>query len=229
MKLDGWQIPMLTIAGVVGASVYFRYPATTSEAVAAWVQAAGSIGAIVIAIWVSNKQYRDTRELEAKRAADDAATELAETVAFVQSIREELRSVWFGYSSDTRKRLRKVPGRDYLDHIYLVSSDAFTIYNGSSSRVGKVPDAELRRLIVVVYAQAKGLVSSFHHNNALLHEFNAFDPGPMGPPQDMARAIEKRRELIASAAMLKDRDAAIRRDLRALFARADRWLRDASE
>lgn len=93
MKLDGWQIPMLTIAGVVGASVYFPHPATPSQAVAVWVQAVGSIGATVIAIWFSNKQYRNTRELEAKRAAADAAKDLVETVPFAQSIRDELKSV----------------------------------------------------------------------------------------------------------------------------------------
>lgn len=117
----------------------------------------------------------DTRELEAQRAADDAAKDLAETVAFVQAIREELQSVWFGYASDTRRRLLAVKESDFLDHIYTVSADAFTIYNEASSRVGKVPDAELRRLIVVVYAQAKGLVSSFQANNVLIREFSSYD------------------------------------------------------
>lgn len=228
MKLDGWQIPLATLGFVLCASAYMRHPATNSEAVAAWVQAVGSIGAILAAIWVSHKQYRDTRELEAQRAAESTAKELSETVAFVQAIREELRSIWFGYSSDTRKRLLTVPQGEYLDHIYPVSSDAFTIYNGSSSRVGKVPDAELRRLIVVVYAQAKGLVSSFQFNNTLIREYGAIDTSSTGTPNDMLLGIVKHRELVASASKLKERDAAIDRDLKAFRTRADKWVRSVN-
>ncbi|WP_158935056.1 hypothetical protein [Burkholderia sp. S171] len=225
MKIDGWQIPLATIAGVMGASAYFHHPAETSEAVAAWVQAVGSIGAILAAVWISNKQYRDTRELEARRAADESAKELTETVAFVEAIREELKSVWYGYSSDTRKQLLAVEEEDYLDHVYPVSADAFTIYNGASSRVGKVPDAKLRRLIVVIYAQAKGLISSFQANNVLIREFDSYDTGSMGAPQQMGSAIVKRRELVASTKKLKQRDAAIYRDLKAFRTCADKWLR----
>ncbi len=225
MKFDGWQIPLGTIAFVVGAGAYFAHPANTSEAVAAWVQAVGSIGAILAAVWVSHKQYRDTRELEAQRAADDAAKNLAQTVAFVQAIREELRSIWFGYSSDARKRLLAVPDHEFLNYIYPVSADAFTIYNSMSSHVGQVPDAELRRLIVVVYAQAKGLVSSFQLNNTLVQEFHAIDSSPSASLHGMGSAIVKRRELISSVYKLKERDAAIERNLRAFRIRADKWVR----
>lgn len=228
MKFDGWQIPLATIAFVMGASAYLSHPADSSEAVAAWVQAVGSIGAILAAVWVSHKQYRDTHELEAQRAADNAAKDLAETVAFVQAIREELQSTWFGYSSDTRKRLLAVQPSEFLDHFYPVSADAFTIYNGSSARVGKVPDAELRRLIVVVYAQAKGLVSSFQFNNELLREYSTISVIPLGGIQQMGLATAKRRELVASTDKIKARDAAIHRDLKAFRICADKWLKNVS-
>jgi hypothetical protein len=228
MKMDGWQIPLATLGFVLCATAYGRHPATTSEAVAAWVQAVGSIGAILAAVWVSHKQYRDTRELEAQRAADEAAKDLAQTVAFVQAIREELRSIWYGYSSDARKRLLAVPTHEFLNYIYPVSADAFTIYNSMSSHVGKVPDAELRRLIVVVYAQAKGLVSSFQLNNTLVQEFHAIDSSPSGSLHGMGSAVVKRRELISSIYNLKERDAAIRRDLRDFRIRADKWVKSAS-
>jgi len=225
MKMDGWLIPLATLGFVFCASAFMQHPASTSEAVAAWVQAVGSIGAILAAVWVSHKQYRDTRELEAQRAADEAAKELAETVAFVQAIREELRSIWFGYSSDVRKRLLAVPAHEYLDHVYPASADSFTIYNSMSSHVGKVPDAELRRLIVVVYAQAKGLVSSFQWHNTLIRESNAINAGSSGALHEMGSALVKRRELVASTSKLKERDAAIHRDLRDFRVRASKWMR----
>ncbi|MGX7850937.1 hypothetical protein [Pseudomonas aeruginosa] len=225
MKFDGWQIPLATIAGVMGASAYFYHPATSSEAVAAWVQAVGSIGAILAAVWISNKQYRDTRELEARRAADDAAKDLAETVAFVEAIREELITIWAGYSSDAQKRLRATEKEAIFDYNYPVSSDAFTIYNGASSRVGKVPDAEVRKLIVMVYAQAKGLVSSFQLNNSALHDYHE---AKLMLDSDNLRGhmvlTQMQTDLSSYAHKLKKRDTIIDQDLHKLLKSIDRWL-----
>jgi len=60
------------------------------------------------------------------------------------------------------------------------------------------------------------VVFSVQRNNALLRKFCALGSSLTGPPKDMARAIEKRREVIAPAAMLKVRRAATGCDLRAL-------------
>jgi hypothetical protein len=214
MKFDGWQIPLATIAGIMGASAYFYHPATSSEAVAAWVQAVGSIGAILAAIWVANYQYERARR-------DDHE----ETKAFVGAVVEELRTIWKGYSADTREHLLEVPENGFLDLIYPVTSDAFTIYNGASVRVGKVDDAELRRLIVHVYAQAKGIVSSYQLNNEMVRAF--WETNSAVPAHDyvaVQKAKKQQANLVEYARKLKGRDALLTRDLEALFVQADKWM-----
>jgi hypothetical protein len=214
MKFDGWQIPLATIAGVMIAGAYFYYPATKSEEVAAWVQAIGSIGAILAAVWVANYQYERARR-------DDHE----ETKAFVGAVVEELKTIWQGYSADTRQRLWEVKDEGFLDLVYPVTSDAFTIYNGASVRVGKVDDPELRRLIVHVYAQAKGIVSSYQLNNEMVRAFWQ-SHAAMGAHDNIAIAKAKKQQanLVEYARKLKGRDKLLERDLKALFVQADKWM-----
>lgn len=223
MKFDGWQIPLATIALVMGASAYFAHPATTSEAVAAWVQAVGSIGAILAAVWVAHRQYEQTRQLELERAAADTTKEQAETRAFVQSVRQELATIWEGYSVGIRPTLLATGENAFFDALVPVQTEAFTIYNNASPRVGKVPDEELRRLIVTTYARAKGHIYSLQMNNALLSDFTNFAVIHRGENHD-AVLEAKRGLLVRYAVQLKTRDSELERHLQALLARADDWM-----
>ncbi|MFM0603656.1 hypothetical protein PQR05_03890 [Paraburkholderia sediminicola] len=224
MKFDGWQIPLATIAGVIGASAYFSHPATSSEAVAAWVQAVGSIGAILAAVWVAHRQYEQTRQLELERAAGDVAKELAETRAFVQSVRQELTTIWEGYCVGIRPTLLAVGEGDFFGALVPVQTEAFTVYNNASPRVGKVPDEELRRLIVTTYARAKGHIYSLQMNNSLLSDFTNFAVMHQGPNHD-AVVGHKHGMLVSYAVQLRERDAELERHILMLTARADDWLR----
>jgi hypothetical protein len=224
MKIDGWQIPLATVAGVMGVSAYFYHPATSSEAVAAWVQAVGSIGAILAAVWVAHRQYEQTRQLELGRAAADTAKEQAETRAFVQSIRQELATIWEGYCTGIRPTLLNTGENAIFDALVPVHTDAFTVYNNASPQVGKVPDEELRRLIVTTYARAKGHIYSLQMNNALLSDFTNFAVMHRGDNHD-AVLEHKRGMLVRYAVQLKERDAELERHINALMAQAADWLR----
>ncbi|MFM0279988.1 hypothetical protein P0D75_18415 [Paraburkholderia sediminicola] len=223
MKFDGWQIPLATIAGVIGASAYFYHPADSSEAVAAWVQAIGSIGAILAAVWVAHRQYEQTRKLEIDRAAADAAKDEAETKAFVQSVRQELMTIWEGYSTGIRPALLAVGEGAIFGMFVPASTDAFTIYNNASPRVGKVSDDELRRLIVATYARAKGHIYSMQLNNGLLTDCNNFALMHRGEHHDEILA-RKRAALENYAVQLKQRDAELEQHLQAFLVRAGDWL-----
>lgn len=224
MKFDGWQIPLATVAGVIGASAYFYHPAASSEAVAAWVQAVGSIGAILAAVWVAHRQYEQTRQLELERAKADAEEEQAETRAFVPSVRQELATIWEGYSTGIRPTLLAVGENAFFDALVPVQTDAFTIYNNASPRVGKVPDEELRRLIVTTYARAKGHIYSLQLNNSLIADLTNFAVMYRGENRDQILA-GKRDLLVRYAVQLRERDAELERHITMLTARADDWLR----
>ncbi len=208
MKFDGWQIPLGTIAFVMGASAYFSHPADSSEAVAAWVQAVGSIGAILAAVWVAHRQYEQTRalELERAKAADDK--EVAETRAFVLAIREELTALWEGYCIGTRKMLLEIPEGAPCNFRFPVTSDAFTVYNNASAMVGRVTNPELRRAIIVAYATAKGMVYTYQLNNDLVSDFDNFEMLYRGDDRAVRLQLKHQR-LIEYGYQVKSHDAMV--------------------
>ncbi|MFM0272383.1 hypothetical protein PQQ59_17475 [Paraburkholderia aspalathi] len=173
MKFDGWQIPLATIAGVMGASAYFSHPADTSEAVAAWVQAVGSVGAILVAVWVAHRQYEQTRQLELERAAADTAKEQAETVAFVQAMRHEIQVIWDEYE-DIRNALHNTPPTGFFGSVVPLGTDSLIVYNHTPDRVGKIDDEALRALIVRTYTGLRGHLNSLRQSNALLDDYEQF-------------------------------------------------------
>lgn len=208
MKLDGWQIPLATIAGVMGASAYFYHPATTSEAVAAWVQAVGSIGAILAAVWVAHRQYQQTRQLELERAKAADDKDAAETRAFVLAVREELSALWEGYCIGARRLLLAVPEGGVCNFRFPVTSDAFTVYNNASAMVGRVTNPELRRAIITAYATAKGMVYTYQLNNDLVSDFDNFETLYRGEDR-AARLQQKQQRLIEYGYQVKMHDAMV--------------------
>jgi len=213
MKLDQWQAPLFALFVVCCGAAFFRYPIEHSSDVAAWVQAVGSVGAIIIAVWVFHRQYLDTE----RRSQ-------AEVRAFVQAIREELTTIWEGYNSGARTRLLAVQENQFFNAIFPVTTEAFTVYNRTSSQVGKVDDEELRRLIIVTYAKSKGLIYSFQLNNHLITDLKNFEVGYQGQDRNV-RLQQKVAELIRYAGELKVRDEQVHESLNALLQRADEWLR----
>jgi hypothetical protein len=66
---DGWQAPLFVLAVTVGGVLFFAYPIKSSSDVAAWLQAIGSIGAILGAVWIGNRQVRAALSAEARASA----------------------------------------------------------------------------------------------------------------------------------------------------------------
>jgi hypothetical protein len=147
MNRYAWQLPLLTIAIIICGAAFFRYPPHESAAVAAWVQAVGSVGAILIAVWVFHRQNEAALEQDA-----------SETRAFVQAIRTEMDVIWLGYSRGVRPHLDKLPQNDGLRIHAPLHAEALIIYSNSPGRVGKIDDEQLRDLAVSVYARMRGII-----------------------------------------------------------------------
>ncbi|RZF23985.1 hypothetical protein EVC45_41245 [Paraburkholderia sp. UYCP14C] len=90
--------------------------------------------------------------------------------------------------------------------------------------MGKVPDEELRRLIVTTYARAKGHIYSLQVNNALLTDFTNFAVMHRGDNHEEILG-EKKKILMNYAVQLRHRDVQPERHVRELIGRADEWLR----
>ncbi|KWU16272.1 hypothetical protein [Achromobacter xylosoxidans] len=125
---------------------------------AAWVQAFGSIGAILGAIWIAHEQHRRTLSRELLR-------ERAETAALVRSLQAELdvaqENLEREYGDDLENRDRLFPGD------LAVADVPFQIYSANSAMIGKIPNDEIRKLFVRTYGLAQSLLLSFEKNNKI--------------------------------------------------------------
>ncbi|MFM0088936.1 hypothetical protein PQR46_18675 [Paraburkholderia sediminicola] len=182
--------------------------------IAGIIQGMGSLVAIGVAIWIYARQYRDKK-------ADDKA----ETAAFVQAIRDEIHALLGLYEHQIGPALRSLePGKGF-HYFYPVSADALTIYNSASSRVGKVTDPKLRRLIVQTYALAKGIISSYQMNNQLLADNERL--ALTYHENDREDLLVRREQGLAEyAGGLKEQDERLSQSVKELLEHAERWLTD---
>ncbi|EMN5127900.1 hypothetical protein RVV79_000950 [Burkholderia contaminans] len=209
---DGWQAPLAALVVVILFAAFGAKPMQSAADIAAWVQGVGSLLAIIAAVGIYAKQYKD-------KQADDEN----ETRAFVEAIREEVQAAWDGYSAEIHPALLALSDGQPFNVVYPVSTETFPIYENGASMVGKIDDPELRRIIVKTYSLARGLILTFQHNNSLLTEYKQlsllyFQPNRDEVLQAHARAV------CDYAVKLKERDRWITEAVDALFVRTNQWL-----
>jgi hypothetical protein len=219
---DGWIIPLCALVTVILAGMCMHFDLKAQD-LAAWVQAVGSIGAIGIAIWVAHRQFEQTRDLEARRMAEAEAKELSEIKAFAAAVKEELLVTLLSYKP-TQQVLQAVPADGFFNLTFPVTQDAFAFYNNASAQVGKIPDPALRRLIVSVYAVAKGLISSFQLNNMMLGQLNLMPLNDKGQIVPTAQALGIIKSLKDYTPRLKERDTILMQTMDALIPMIDRFI-----
>ena len=137
-----------------------------SVTVASWLQAVGSIGAILVAIFVSRQQFSHAR-------AQDEQRRQQELKAFVLSIHAELHTLWAGYSANVGAHLPNIRDDAAFTQPWPATIEAFTIYNNNSAFVGKIEDAKLKEMVVEGFARFKGGLLSVGLNNRFIQEHNS--------------------------------------------------------
>lgn len=135
---------------------------------AAWLQAVGSVGAILVAVWVSADQQKKQRIRDDERDAE-------EVKHMLRSIRDE---IWVTYD-DFRKRTGKLfenskTGMPFNFKIPLAELP-FPVYEASVGKLGRVPSDELRKLVIVGYGRARGFILSIKYNNGLVERYEQAD------------------------------------------------------
>ncbi|MFL9998256.1 hypothetical protein PQR34_43885 [Paraburkholderia sediminicola] len=154
---DGWQAPLAALVVVILFAAFDAKPMQSAADIAAWVQGVGSLFAIIAAVWIYTKQYRD------KKADDEN-----ETRAFVQAIRHEVETVWAEYCEAARPALHAIKTGQYYDSMVPIAAYDLVTYNNSSARVGKIDDEALRASIVTVYTRLRSHLNSIQLNNSLV-------------------------------------------------------------
>jgi hypothetical protein len=137
----------------------------SSEA-AGWMQAIGTVAAIVAAIWVSAEQHR--RQVER-----DEDRERNEVDGVLRSLRTELETslefVEGGIGKDLEMSQKGTP----FKVIYPVSEDSFKVYSGLIPKLGMIRSDDLRKQIIHTYGRCHGLILTFRYNNEMVEVFNA--------------------------------------------------------
>lgn len=147
---------------------FFGHPPEKTEDYAAWVQALGSILAILVAIWVFHRQNEQAAQ-DVKAREDEAVQHM------LRSLRDEIKLTTESFAESSGKHLAE--GRDGTAHMWTipVMERPFVIYDAYIEKVGKVEDDSLRQLIVSAYGRAQSFVQSLRFNNMLIQRFEHAD------------------------------------------------------
>ncbi len=148
----------LTVAAIVSQDVREFF---TSQVPAGWVQALGSVAAILVAVAVANNQVKSARAqaLEAERR---------EMFNILQAIRDEIETLWEGFQKTFGYRFADSNPDEVFNFIWPSPEDPFVVYHASAGKIGHIDNHELRRTIVRLYARAEGMLVTVRTHNARL-------------------------------------------------------------
>ncbi|MEX3982796.1 hypothetical protein AB4Y45_27870 [Paraburkholderia sp. EG287A] len=180
--------------------------------IAGIVQGIGSLGAVGTAVWIYARQYKDKK-------ADDKA----ETIAFVQALRQEIMGIWGEYEG-FRDLLLETHPQGFFNYDVPLSIDSLIIYSAGANRIGKIDDEALRMLIVQLYTRLRGHLNSLQQNNSVVKQYERivseqrFD--------EKSSVLERKREgLREHTASLKGADDELARLITEFLTTTDVWLR----
>jgi hypothetical protein len=209
---NGWQAPLAALVVVILIAAFNAKPMQSAADIAAWVQGAGSLLAIIAAIWIYAKQYNN------KKADDEN-----ETRAFVQAIRHEVETLWAEYCESARPALHAIKAGQYYDAIVPIAASDLVTYNNSSAQVGKIDDEELRASIATVYTRLRAHLNSIQLNNGLIEtvEQMSLTYHLSDRDQQMGRRF---RSMASYAEGLKKSDNTLGGNIDTLLVHIDAWL-----
>ena len=154
-----YQVLLLLAFGVLFAIFAFNRP-TKSDEWAAWVQAWGSIAAICAAIWIAYDQHEKAQEQRKSMEADELRT-------FLAGVREELYVNWTVYMGQVGGRVLQSPAGQAIELVWPVPDNPFKFYGATVGMIGRLPDSDLRKSIIVTYVVAGGLLHTWRMHNEL--------------------------------------------------------------
>lgn len=201
-------IATLVVARLFVAPEKFDWPS--------WVQAVGSIAAILVAVWVSADQAEQQRFRDAER-------ERAEIAGILGSLRAELATTFAYITSEVDPVLNVEPERA-VRVVFPLPEYPFQIFDGLIPKLGLIPEASLQRQIIHTYALAKSLVMTTRAHNGLVEALDRAESIPEYPaPLIAARARENAHAaLLAYGRSLRESVGATRKEVITVLAALDR-------
>lgn len=127
----------------------------------AWVQAVGSIEAILVAVWVSADQANQQRER-------DEANERSVVMGMLHSLRAEIEFSLKHAGTEIAANLAQTEaGQPFLFRIVLPEYP-FPIFDALIPRLGMIRESQLQRQIIHAFASAKSFAMTLNQHNELV-------------------------------------------------------------
>jgi len=159
------DIIVLVLIGVGAGDILFSiFPSLKSEIAAAWIQAIGSIIAIVVAFLISRLQYKN----DLKR---DELNERRATKRMIQSLGLELEIARENLRQSVFYDKGEPPPGSYIDGMFYQSSQNHPIYSAHIHEIGNISDEQARRSLIETYGHMESLQLAMTAHNQALSEF----------------------------------------------------------
>jgi hypothetical protein len=205
---------VLVVSAILGTGVYqfVCWSQLSRSDWAAWVQAVGSIGAILAAVWVSYNQHEKQMEVAKQRVTE-------EILGMLYSLRSEIETSIQSIQDNIGVLLSQPAATPAFRTTYPVSDNPFAIYSGLIPKLGMIPDHNIRNQIVLCYTKAQSLVLTFRYNNQLVDEYEAAEDAAKktGHPHDNLRVSQAIKRLDDYGASLRRSYAEVISDAKALL------------
>ena len=137
----------------------------------------------------------------------------------LQAIHDEIETIYERYQETMGAKLESLKESEALTFYYPLVSDFFTVYNGNSFLIGRIPDNDLRKQIITTYTLAKGMIDSFRLNNDLVGKFEFADKIYQETQQDIHKkqAVAHYNSLVDYAKTLKDGHTKLKNEITSLL------------
>lgn len=167
MKRTIGAIGFIAAAALVGyfGVAFYEHPPVSSQDFAAWVQAFGSIGAILGAVWVSYDQH------DKQRARDEEAA-TTEIQNILYGLHDEIALNLKEFQENLGAKIKASQRGTPFELTFPVAERPFSIFDGCRGSIGKIRNHGQRSKIILTYGLAHGFIQTFHMNNMLIERRN---------------------------------------------------------
>ena len=197
------SLPFILIATAIVSGITFaigRHYALNRDEWPGWVQAVGSVEAILVAVWVAWQQAESQRRRDEEK-------ERAELRGMLQSLRSEMEASLEFAQTEIGAFLNNTQFGTAFRYTYPITEDPFPIFSGYIPKLGMIADDQLRHQVVITYASARSFVLTIVHHNKLVAAFDVASAKAAEIPHPITLNDAKRCEMVLAAYSDTLRDA----------------------
>jgi hypothetical protein len=130
----------------------------------------------------------------------------------LQGLHDEIETLSEIYYERVGAAVEALQDGQGFESYWVVTQDYFTVYSSNCHLVGKIPDVDLRKEVIVTYTTAKSLLDTFRMNNELVNrlEQSVLLANETKNQQHVQEAIIRRKQLALYANSLKKIHASLK-------------------